>query len=113
MAEPEDIEKLKKKLRDYSEKEIEFNDPHFTQQMMLREGSKEKVISNILKPDNLVYSYTEKGKQGDVVHCLHFRLSNTRTLRLPVIFINGKGLYILTYIKRYRSWQNMVKKVKK
>ncbi len=115
MNESEDIAKLKKKLRSYIEKEIEFNDPHFTQQMQLREGSKEEVINNLSKPNNLVYSYKEKGKYGDVVHCLHFKLSNTRTLRLPIIFDkdNKKGLYIITYIKRYRAWQNMIKKVRK
>jgi len=108
----EDLEKLKKKLKSYNKEDIEFNEPHFTQQLELREGSKEEVINNLLKPDKLVYSYQEKGKYGDIVHCLHFKLSNTRTLRLPVIFDinNKKGLYILTYIKRYRSWQSMVKK---
>ena len=82
----EDIEKLKKKLRNYTKNDIEFNDPHFTQQLQLREGSIEEVTNNLLKPDKLVYSYQEKGKYGDIVHCLHFRISNTRTLRLPVIF---------------------------
>jgi len=108
----DDIKKLKKKLKEYKKEDMEFNEPHFTQQLYLREGTKKEVINNLLKPENLVFSYKEKGKYGDTIHCLHFKLSNTRTLRLPVIFDknNEKGLYILTYIKRYRSWQNMVKK---
>ena len=108
----EDIDKLKEKLRSYTKKDIEFNDPHFTQQLELREGNAGEVMDNLLNPDKLVYSYQEKGKYGDTVHCLHFKISNTRTLRLPTIFDknNKKGLYILTYIKRYRSWQSMVKK---
>ncbi len=108
----DDVDKIKKKLRNYKKQDIEFNDPHFTQQLILREGNKDEVIRNILNPDKLVYSYQEKGKYGDIVHCLHFKISNTRTMRLPVIFDrnNKKGLYIITYIMRYRSWQNMIKK---
>lgn len=106
------IDKLKKKLSSYKEREIEFNDPHFTQQLHLREGSKDEVIRNLLNPENLVYSYQEKGKYRDIIHCLHFRISNTRTMRLPVIFDSGnkKSLYIITYVIRYRPWQNMIKK---
>ncbi len=106
------IEELRKKLQTYVEKDLEFNEPHFTQQLVLREGNREEVIKNLLHPENLMYSYEEKWKYGDSVHCLHFQMSNTRTLRLPVIFNkNGKkGLYILTYIMRYRPWQNMIKR---
>lgn len=111
----DNIRRLKKKLKTYTEKDIEFNDPHFTQQMILREGKKEDVIKNLLNPDKLVYSYCEKGKYGDTIHCLHFRMSNTRTMRLPMIFDTGnkKSLYIITYIMRHRSWQSMVRKRRK
>jgi len=106
----DDIEELKKRLRRYTRGEIEFNEPHFSQQLLLREWNREDVINNLLNPDNLVYSYQEKGKYGDIKHCLHFKISNNRTIRLPVIFDknNKKGLYILTYIMRYRRWQNMI-----
>ncbi len=106
------IEELKKKLRSYGEEDIEFNEPHFTQQLTLREGRREDVINNLLNPDKLVYSYEEKGKYGDEIHCLHFKISNTRTMRVPVIFDknNGKSLYIVTYVMRYRPWQSMVKR---
>ena len=53
----DDIEKLKNKLRSYERKDIKFNEPHFTQQLILREGNKEEVINLLLNPDKLVYSY--------------------------------------------------------
>ena len=107
----DNIEELKKKLRSYKREQIQFNEPHFTQQLNLRDGNKEEVINHILNPDKLVYSYQEIGKCGDIIHCLHFDMSNTRTMRIPVIFKkDGKVLYIITYIIRYRSWHNMIKK---
>jgi len=110
----DDIEILKKKLKEYSKENIIFNEPHFTQQLILRQGSKDEVINNLLNLDKLVYSYQEKGKYGDVIHCLHFEISNSRTMRIPVIFDrhNKKSLYIITYIMRYRPWQNMIKRGK-
>ena len=107
----DDIEVLKKKLKEYKAEEITFNEPHFTQQLMLREGNKDEVIKYLLSQHNLVYSYQERGKYGDTIHCLHFKISNTRTMRLPVIFDrnNKKDLYIITYVMRYRKWQSMVK----
>ena len=108
----DDIEELKKKLKTYKIEDISFNEPHFTQQLNLREGNKDEVIKNLLNPTNLIYSYSEKGKYGDIKHNLHFKISNNRTMRIPVIFDRGnkKSLYILTYIMRYRKWQNMIKK---
>ena len=110
----DNIEELKKKLRTYIKKDIQFNEPHFTQQLFLRDGKREEVIKHLLNPIKLVYSYQEKGKYGDTIHCLHFKISNTKTMRLPVIFDmkNKKGLYIITYIMRYRRWQSMIKRKK-
>lgn len=110
----DDLDSIKSKLKSYSRGDIIFNEPHFTRQLILREGNKESVIHELLNPDHLVYFLTESGKRGDTVHVLHFKVSNTRTLRLPVIFDKRgkKCLYILTYIMRYRPWQNMVKKDK-
>lgn len=104
------ISNLKQRLRKYSRQDIRFNEPHFSERLSLREGDKEQVITNLLKPEKLVYSYSEKGKYGDTVYCLHFKISNTKTLRLPVIFDrkDKKELYILTYIMRYRNWRNMI-----
>jgi len=94
----DDIEELKKKLRNYKREELRFNEPHFTQQLRLREGNKDEVIDALLNPDKLIYSYQEKGKYGDIKHNLHFKVSNSRTMRIPVIFDSGekKGLNIIT-----------------
>lgn len=106
----DNIKDLKKKLRNYKREQLQFNEPHFTQQLTLREGNREEVIKFLLNPDKLVYSYPEKGKYGDTIHCLHFEVSNTRTMRLPIIFKNDGKIYIITYIMRYRNWQNMIKR---
>ncbi len=106
------LENLKNRLRRYSKEHIEFNEPHFSQQLSLREGSRKEVIRNLLNPAKLKYVYQEKGRYGDTIYCLHFKISNTRTMRLPVIFDRKgkKNLYIITYIMRYRPWQNMIRK---
>lgn len=110
--EEDDLREIKKKLQTYTEEYIEFNEPHFTAVLLLREGNIEEVKRNLLNPEKLVYSYQEQGKYGDIIHCLHFKISNSRTMRIPVIFDRKKkkSLYILTYIMRYRPWQNMVKR---
>lgn len=81
----DDIEQLKERLRSYNKEEIEFS-RHSEDQLLLREGKKEEVIGLLLNPERLVYSYQEKGRHGSVIHYLHFRISNTRTIRLSAIF---------------------------
>jgi len=112
-AKEDDLQTIKNRLKKYAKNEIEFNEPHFTQQLILRGGYREDIINNLLNPDKLVYSYQEKGRFGKIIHCLHFKISNDRTMRLPIIFDRNakKSLYILTYIMRYRNWQNMVKRL--
>src|SRR4030042_1122386 len=97
-----DLGIIKEQLKSYSINQVVFID-HAVESMLLRDGSKEEVISNLFSPEKLVYYYPEGNK---VV--LFFRLSNTRTLKLPVVFAK-KRLYIITYIKTYRPWQNLVK----
>lgn len=108
----DDIEVIKRKLRSYKREEVIFNEPHFTYMLLLRQGDKEEVINHILNPEKLVYSYSEVGKYGDIKHNLHYEISNTKTMRLPVIFnTNSKrNIYILTYIMTYRNWRNLLKK---
>ena len=53
----DDIGELKKMLRTYKKEDIKFNEPHFSNQLMLRQGNKEEVINLLLNPDKLVYSY--------------------------------------------------------
>ncbi len=105
---------LRKKLRSYRREDIRFNEPHFTQQLLMREGNRNEVVNNLLSPDNLVSYYTEKGKYGDVKYSLYFKMSGTRTMKIPVIFdLKGrKCIYVLTYIMRYRPWQTMIKRNK-
>ncbi len=103
----DDLEKTKQLLCSYECNQIIFNEPHFTNQLLLRDGSREQVIDLILNPKKLVYSYQDVGKYGDVKHCLIFEISKNLSLRIPVIFNikGGKNLYILTYIVRYRKWK--------
>lgn len=107
----DDIEKIKQKLSTYAKEDIRFNEPHFTRQLMLREGSRRDVVDNLLNPDKLVYSSSETDRYGDTRHVLLFEVSGSRTMKLPVIFDIGdeKGLYIITYIMRYRKWQGMIR----
>ncbi len=108
----ENPEEIKSLLKNYRKEDIRFNDQHFENQLFVREGNKDEVIKNLLNPENLVYTYSEKGKYGDTIHCLHFKISNTRTMKLPIIFDrkNRKCLYIITYIMRHRHWENMVRR---
>lgn len=80
--------------------------------MLLRQGTREEVEYHLLHPDKLVHVSEELGKYGDRKYELYFRISNMRTLKIPVLFDpqGRKCLYILTYIMRYRAWQGMVKK---
>jgi hypothetical protein len=106
----EDVESMKRRLASYNGADIRFNEPHFSQQLALRDGSRDDVIKNLLNPDNLVHYYTETGRMGDTKHSLYFRISNTKTMKIPVIFdIKGrKSILVLTYIMRYRPWQTML-----
>jgi hypothetical protein len=116
MCELKSVEELKKKLRQYKREHVKFNEPHFTQQLLARNGNREDVLENILNPKNLKFFYSEKSKYGDTKYSLYFEISNTKTMKVPVIFdLNRqKCVYIITYIMRYRPWQNMVRiKVKR
>jgi len=105
------LECIKLLLRSYEKEDVLFNEPHFTNQLAAREGSREDVLKNILNPERLAYASVRTGKHGDDVYSLYFKISNTRTMKLPVIFnpSGKKGLYILTYIMRHRAWQSMVR----
>ncbi|MFH1638153.1 MAG: hypothetical protein ABIB71_07030 [Candidatus Woesearchaeota archaeon] len=101
MSETE-VEEEKKKLRKV--KRIIFNEPHFTTQMILREGSKREVISNIKNPKNLVG--IEKSITNRDRISLYFKICDTRTMKIPAKFKRrGKALYIFTYIMRHRQWR--------
>ncbi|MAG77899.1 hypothetical protein CL616_00880 [archaeon] len=95
------MEEIKDKLRNVER--IIFT-KHAKQQIILRESSEESLLSYIRSLNKLVYFQKDGHKYN-----LYFALSNERTIKLPVVF-EGKTLYILTYVLRYRSWQRMVKK---
>ena len=103
--EGDELKKIKDKLRSYTEKDIRFHEPHFTNQLTDREGDRQDVIDHIINPDKLVRFKVQMGKYGDLKYALHFKISENRTLILPVIFDpkGKKSLYILTYMLRYRS----------
>jgi hypothetical protein len=94
---------MKVLLRAYRRENIRFNEPHFTTQLMQREGDRETVIEHLHNPERLIGYERRPGKYGDQKLTLFFKLSNTRTMILPVIC--GKSLYVLTYILRHRRYQ--------
>ena len=106
------ISQMKARLRTYDKRDVMFNEPHFTEQLLLREGDRDQVINSLINPENLVWYCQELGKYGDIIYALYLKINEARTIKLPVIFDkNGKkGLYILTYVMRYRNWQSMVKR---
>ncbi len=105
-----DVNEIKKLLKKLKPENIKFT-IHAENQILVRDGNKREVVKNILDPKKLVYVYKEKGSRGEWIYCLHFAISKNRTMRLPVIFKDGgKNLYILTYIMRYRKWQNMIRR---
>ncbi len=99
----EDLEAVKALLRTYRPEDIRFNEPHFTTQLTLRDGDRETVVSTLLDPEYLVGAERSLGLYGDEKLTLYFKLSNTRTMILPVI--PGETLYVLTYIMRHRRYQ--------
>ncbi len=104
---PDPLELIQQKIRTYSTKGIEFYEPHFSSQMILRGGNKRQVMDNLTNPDRLVYVEQSLGKYGDVVYDLFFLLEPNKVLILPVILNPTKGLYVLTYIMRARIPRRM------
>ena len=103
----EDLELIKKRLRKYSRDQIQFNEPHFTRQIALREGNRNELIVHLLNPESLIAVQSEQGRYGDRIYLLYFKISDERTLKIPLIFNRNaqQNLYILTYIMRFRSWK--------
>ncbi len=94
------VDEAKRRLAALAKENIRFNEPHFTNQLLLREGKHSEVLEHITQPTALVKVVSQPSKYGDTKHALHFA-TNDKTIILPVIF-DDKGLYILTYIKRHR-----------
>ncbi|MDD9953578.1 MAG: hypothetical protein OXR66_04530 [Candidatus Woesearchaeota archaeon] len=105
------VEAVKKKLHKYTREQIRFNEPHFSVRLQLREGKRQDILEHLRNPTKLVYVLEQQGTYGDSVYALLFKESNTQTLKIPVIFMK-KTLYVLTFIRRYRPWQNMIRRKK-
>ncbi len=103
----EQIEQIKKRLSKYSRREVIFSE-HAQEQIILRNGDLQEVVKNLIDPRKLVDFSIEEGTKGDKKYNLIFQISNTRHLKIPVIFDpkkrKSKSLYILTYIDRPRRW---------
>lgn len=99
-----DVESIKNRLQSYTADALEFNEPHFSHQLLLRGGSMAMVVSNLLNPTQLIGVHEELGKYGDMKHTLFFKMTAQQTMILPVIFDRNtkKSLYIITFIIRYR-----------
>lgn len=106
----EDIQKIKKKLQNYAESDVSYNEPHVTTRLIERGGRRDELLMELLHPENLVHVKKQIGDYGDEIYVLFFKLGERQTLKIPVIFDRGgkKCLYMLTYIERLRSWQSMI-----
>jgi hypothetical protein len=80
------LEEIKQKLKSYAINQVVFSD-HAIESMLLRGGTKEEILSNLSNPERLVNYYADNKKL-----ILFFKLSNTRTLKLPVV-LTKKHLY--------------------
>ena len=103
----EDLAVIKKRIKNYSRAQIQFNEPHFTRQIALREGNRNELIGHLLDLESLLAVQSEQGRYGDRIYLLYFKISDERTLKIPLIFNRNaqQNLYILTYIMRFRSWK--------
>ncbi len=110
MKKKENTNKIKEKLSIYKDARLIFT-KHAEDMLVLRNGNKKKVRW-MLTSDKLFYCESEIGKRGDKVYTLYFQISNTLTMKLPVIFKKerNKSIIILTYIMTHRNWRNIIKR---
>lgn len=110
-----DLEKLKAKLTDYDQSQIVYNqkDDHCTVNSIRRGVSINEVESNLLKPDKLKFAIKEESRFKDgEKYTLYFESDDTgKTIVLPVV-LRPKSLYVITIIKRWRSWDREIERWK-
>jgi len=99
-----DLERLKVLLRNIERKHIKFTS-HAKTQIILRDGSKKEIIEHLLNPIKLI----DFEKQSRDKYLLIFNISNSKTMILPIVF-ERKGLKVITYIMRHRSWKKTIEK---
>lgn len=102
-----DIEEIKNRLKDYTQKDIEYNEPHFTLKLEREKIDRNEVIRNLLKPDKLAFVGVSESKNPnyDYVYDLYFKLSKNRIFKLPVS-LKPKSLYLITIFKIRRKIQD-------
>jgi len=107
----EDVMKIQSLLRAYSEKDIEYNEPHFTLKLNRLKIDRKEVVKNILNPENLVLVGISESKnvQYDHIHDLYFKLSKNRMFKIPTS-IKSKSLYLITIFKVRRRIQDEASK---
>ncbi|MBU2420122.1 MAG: hypothetical protein KJ791_00700, partial [Nanoarchaeota archaeon] len=95
--------------------QIEYNekDNHCTLNSVRRGVSFNEVETNLLNPENLKFATKEKQKfRNEEKYVLYFESKDSdKTIVLPVIF-KPKSLYVLTIIKRWRSWDKEIERWK-
>ncbi len=110
-----DLEILKNKLRDYNKDQIEYNekDDHCTINSIRRGVSFKEVESNLFNPSKLKFAIQERSKfPNEEKYILYYESEGTgKTIVLPVV-LKPKSLYVLTIIKRWRSWDKEIERWK-
>ncbi len=103
----ENPEKIKRMLSSFEEKDIEYNEPHFSLKLQREKIDRKEVIKNVLKPEKLVFVGVSASKNPnyDFVYDLYFKLSKNRIFKIPVS-IKSKSLYLITIFKIRRKIQN-------
>jgi hypothetical protein len=96
-----EVDEMKSLLR--TKPRLRWNEPHFSDMLHSRDGNREDVIMNLRSPENLVAVKEEQGKYGDTILVLCFGIGD-KSMMLPLV-VDKEGLYILTYIMRYRPWR--------
>ena len=96
-----DLERLKARLRAC---EVVFNEPHVTERLAVRGGSRKELVKMLKEPERLIHAEERIGSKGDPVHILYFE-KDGKTEKIPVIFLGEKSLLVLTYILRHRRWK--------
>lgn len=77
--------------------------------MLERNITKVEIENNLLEPKHLKFAIKGKAKyKNEEKWTLYFETSKSRTLVFPVV-LKAKSIYVLTVIKKWRKWENLIK----
>lgn len=82
---------------------IRSNEKHIQYRLIARGCTRHEIIRMLLSPHLLVKTTKVLGDHGDIKYELWFLMEDGTYALIPVIFDNQQGLYVLTFIKRYRK----------